>query len=220
MKNNESGTGPLVTRCIASGTQASHAFATPIHFSNSPPRSRGALLRPGFSSFASLTPIEGWAERRETFGCLRDTRWARPIASKTRVNALMTQRARRLRGALRPMTRDARLSALHRGGFGLPGPRFSHRRRLTLALRPASGSVTASSSHPGRSAWRATSLPPEANGYEPPPQDATPAPPSGCLRTTPLKERGCESFTPDALRSQVANTDCSQLSDHCPSRAT
>src|SRR5262249_13363888 len=25
------------------------------------------------------------------------------------------------------MTRDARLSALHRGGFGLPGPRFSHR---------------------------------------------------------------------------------------------
>src|SRR5262249_5698389 len=36
-------------------------------------------------------------------------------ASKTRVNALTTRHARRLRGALRPMTRDARLSALHRG---------------------------------------------------------------------------------------------------------
>ena len=36
-----------------------------------------------------------------------------PWRVKTRVNALMT--------------RDARLSALHRGGFGLPGPRFSHR---------------------------------------------------------------------------------------------
>src|SRR5262249_59217762 len=43
-----------------------------------------------------------------------------------------------------------------------------------LALRPASGSVTASSSHPGRSAWRATSLPPQAPGYAPQPQDATP----------------------------------------------
>jgi hypothetical protein len=38
---------------------------------------------------------------------------------------------------LRPMTRDARLSALHRGGFGLPGPRFSPRYRPRLALRPA-----------------------------------------------------------------------------------
>jgi hypothetical protein len=37
----------------------------------------------------------------------------------TRVNALMTRYARRLRGALRPMARDARLSALHRG-FALP----------------------------------------------------------------------------------------------------
>jgi hypothetical protein len=40
------------------------------------------------------------------------------------VGRIMTRYARRLRGALRPMTRDARLSALHRGGFGLPGPRF------------------------------------------------------------------------------------------------
>ena len=61
--------------------------------------------------------IEGWAERRETFGC----------CAKHPLGLHMTRQARRLRGALRPMTRDARLSALHRGGFGLPGPRFSHR---------------------------------------------------------------------------------------------
>ena len=33
----------------------------------------------------------------------------------------ITRHARRLRGALRPITRDARLSALHRGGFGPRG---------------------------------------------------------------------------------------------------
>src|SRR5215471_7711813 len=45
------------------------------------------------------------AERRETFGCVRGTRGTRHLASKTRVNALVTRRVRRLRGALRPMTR-------------------------------------------------------------------------------------------------------------------
>ena len=37
---------------------------------------------------------------------MRGTRGARHLASKTRVNALMTRYARRLRGALRPMTRQ------------------------------------------------------------------------------------------------------------------
>jgi hypothetical protein len=50
----------------------------------------------------------------------------------------MTRHARRLRGALRPMTRDARLSALHRGGFRLPGPRFlfRHLRRISELPQP------------------------------------------------------------------------------------
>jgi hypothetical protein len=65
------------------------------------------FLRPGFASFASLTRIEGErsAERRSG-------------VCETPVGHAMTRRVRRLRGALRPMTRDARLSALHRGGFG------------------------------------------------------------------------------------------------------
>src|SRR6266446_2788698 len=92
---------------------SSHDVKQPISF----PR---RVFAPGVCNFASPTRIEGWAERRETFGCVRGTRGARRSASKTRVNALMTRRARRLRGALRPITRDARLSALHRGGFS-PG---------------------------------------------------------------------------------------------------
>ena len=84
------------------------------HHTNNLHRSRGAFLRPGFASLLHRPRIEGWAERRETFGCSTEHPWG----------LHMTQQARRLRGALRPMTRDARLSALHRGGFRLPGPRF------------------------------------------------------------------------------------------------
>ena len=47
-------------------------------------------------------------------------------ACEAPVGHAVTRRVRRLRGALRPMTRDARLSALHRGGFSpgaaLPSP--------------------------------------------------------------------------------------------------
>src|SRR5262249_55870022 len=69
----------------------------------------------------AITRIEGCAERREMFGCSAEYPWGVPSARhKTRVNALMTRHARRLRGALRPITRDARLSALHRGDFS-PG---------------------------------------------------------------------------------------------------
>src|SRR5262249_857488 len=85
---------------------------------------------------------------------------------KTRVNALMTRHARRLRGALRPMTRDARLSARHRGvfspGAALPSPAFAPDR---LQRAPRSQVVVPGGRLPG---------PPGASGYKPPPQDATP----------------------------------------------
>jgi hypothetical protein len=53
---------------------------------------------------------------------------------------------------------------------------------VALSAPFGAGSVAASSSQPGRSAWRAASLPPEASGYEPPPQDATPR---SALRMSP-----------------------------------
>src|SRR5262245_37382242 len=100
------------------------------------------------------------------------------------------------------MTRDARLPALHRGGFRLPGPRFrlglpasafrfgEHPDRLQRA--PGSQVVVPGGRGPylpGRrlraaAAGRHTSLP-----FRMSPE-------------TPLKERGCESSTTDAYCSQ------------------
>ena len=78
--------------------------------------------------------------KRGVGGAPRDVR----VRARHPLSLHMTRQARRLRGALRPMTRDARLSALHRGGFGPRG-----RASLTDIC---AGSVTASSSQPGRSA--------------------------------------------------------------------
>jgi hypothetical protein len=114
------------------------------------------------------------AEKRS--GARRSTRGARHLASKTRVNALMTRHARRL--ARRLASHDAGRSPLGAPpwrfwapGAALPSPSAPavlQRRAVAFRIRAAS------SSHPGRSAWRTGSLPPGANGYEPPPQDATP----------------------------------------------
>src|SRR5215813_914967 len=59
------------------------------------------FLRPGFATSLHSPRIEGWAERRETFGC-SGTRGACPHASKTRVNALSPRHARRLARRLAP----------------------------------------------------------------------------------------------------------------------
>src|SRR5499433_3113930 len=66
-----------------------HDVKQPISF----PRRMSA---PGFCIFASLTPNEGWAERRETFGCSAEHPWGLHV----------TRQARRLASALRPMTQQ------------------------------------------------------------------------------------------------------------------
>jgi len=88
------------------GHASSDVFIIPAHDFKQPTSFPRRISAPGVCNFASPTRIEGWAERRETFGCVRNTRWACHLASKTRVNALMTRHARRLRGALRPMTQQ------------------------------------------------------------------------------------------------------------------
>jgi hypothetical protein len=116
--------------------------------------------RPGFCIIASLTRIEGWAERRETFGCSAEHPWGVSCASKTRVNALMTRYARRL----------ARRLASHNAGrsplgappwrFWASGPRFRLRHDPRSVQRaPRSQVVVPGGRLPG---------PPEASGYEPP----------------------------------------------------
>src|SRR5262249_31389547 len=64
----------------------------------SSPRCQTAHLVPaahfcarGFATLLHSPRNEGWAERRETFGRVRSTRGACHLASKTRVNALMTR---------------------------------------------------------------------------------------------------------------------------------
>src|SRR5262249_7839571 len=90
-----------------------------IHFSNSPSRSRGAFLHPGFATSLHSPRTEGWAERRETFGCSAEHPWGVHI----------TRHARRL----------ARRLASHNAGrsplgappwrFWASGPRFRLLRR-------------------------------------------------------------------------------------------
>src|SRR5262245_11549545 len=90
---------------------------TPIHFSNSPSHSRDAILRPSFASLASLTPIEGWAERRESFGC----------SAEHPLGLHMTRQARRL----------ARRLASHNAGrspLGAPPWRFFTRGRASVSF--------------------------------------------------------------------------------------
>jgi hypothetical protein len=130
---------PPTTRAGWQSSCDSSIIAT--HRSKTSPRSRGAFLRPGCLPLCFAHPHRGRAERRETFGCLRDTRWARSIASKTRVNALMTQRARRL--ARRLASHDAGRSPLGAPPwrFWASGPRFSHRHPPSLALRRASARI-------------------------------------------------------------------------------
>jgi hypothetical protein len=106
------------------------------------------FLRPGFAPFAPITPNRGEQSAERRSGAAAPV-GACPHASKTRVNALMTPHARRL--ARRLASHDSGRSPL-----GAPPWRFWARGRASLTGICA-GSVTASSSHPGRSAWSATS---------------------------------------------------------------
>ena len=137
-----------------------------LTISNSPSRSRGAFSAPGVCNFASLTPNRGVG------GAPRNVRVLGGTPIRRAHNAARQALARRL------ASHDAGRSPLGAPpwrfwapGAALPSPSAPavlQRRAVAFRIRAAS------SSHPGRSAWRAGSLPPGANGYEPPPQDATP----------------------------------------------
>src|SRR6266478_7995731 len=100
-------------------------------------------------------PERGVAERRESSGACEA-----PIGP-----ALNAAGQAPWRGALRPITRDARLPALSPWRFLAPVPRFRHQHLRRIG---------ASSSRPGRSARLAGSRASRDSGSKPPPQDATP----------------------------------------------
>src|SRR5262249_40940634 len=166
----------FVARCTVSGTRDSVGrVRNPIHFSNTQSRSRGAFLRPGFATLLRSPRIEGWAERRETFGCSAEHPRGAPISALARV---FDGHARRLRGALRPMTRDARLSALHRGGFS-PGPALPSPAAPAVLQRRgvAFGSVQRAPRTPGVVPGRGGARAPRGNRFKPRAPRPPPPPP-------------------------------------------
>src|SRR5262249_36027932 len=151
------------------------------------------VFAPGVCIVASLTRKEGWAERRETFGCVRGTRGAYH-------DAIRQALARRL------ASHDAGRSPLGAPPrrFWASGPRFRLLRRPpsyngghlpsgSVQRAPRSQVVVPGGRGPG---------PPEANGYKPPPQDATPRSAFRMSPETPLNERGWQCSSMNTIRSQ------------------
>src|SRR5439155_20003547 len=126
----------------------------------------------------------------------------RRVVARHPLGLHVTRQARRLARRLASHTGDARLPALHRGDFGL-------RSRASLT-GIASGSVTASSSRPGRSARRAGSRTSRGGGYKPPPRDATPRSAAGGVRTTPFVSKAGIFLLRIANRSQELNSACTK----------
>ena len=124
------------------------------------------------------------------------TRGGRSADRRTCSNVARVRRdlIRTRRGAARPMTRDARLSALHRGDFrsgaALPSP--------ALPPDPCSELLAA------RSSCLAGGVPASrGHGYEPQPRDATPRSVFRIVSGDAPHERGCKSCSINSLRSQV-----------------
>ena len=138
------------------------------------------VAAPGFCLSLFHPPHEGRAERRKAqYFCCRAFRRA-------------TIRA--CRGAAR-VQRDALASRRSTVAIFGRGPRFLLRHFLRISA--------ASSSQPGRNAWRAGSRTSRGLGYEPRPQDATPRSAFGSSpETAPQNERGYLAFTPSAHSSQ------------------
>src|SRR5262245_44754412 len=108
--------GPIpVFSCFSADSESS----IPVSRSqaHTPPPSRRAFLRPGFASLLHRLRIEGWAERRESFGC----------SAEHPCGLHMTRQARRL--ARRLASHDAGRSPL-----GAPPWRFFTRGRASVSF--------------------------------------------------------------------------------------
>ena len=148
------------------------------------------------------------AERRETFGC-----------SGTRAachDAACQALARRL------ASHDAGRSPLGAPPwrFWASGPRFRLRHPPSLTLRRV-WSRAASSSQPGRSAWRATSRASRGKRLRAARRRTPrPAPHSGSSLEHALNEQGCEPYTKASMSSQEINSACSRTASPSPTFVT
>ena len=148
-------------------------------------RSRGAFLRPGFDFLASLTRMRGWAEHRETYRVLLPAPGGR--AQRSTPGACEAPCV--------PCARDARLSALHRGDFGLRSrASFSG---ICSGSAPRSQVLVPGGRGPG---------PPGASGYQPRAAGRHSSPVFWwSLQKTPLKSEDGRVHRLIAMCSQAQN---------------
>src|SRR5262249_7562473 len=161
----------FVIRCTPSGTPDSVGRVRRLlPFLNSPSRSRGAFSAPGVCNFASLTPNRGVG------GAPRNVR----VRAKHPLGLHITRQVRRL--ARRLASHDAGRSPLGAPPwrFWASGPRFRLLRRPPsynggqLPCGPLQRAPPSQVLVPGGGPGGRLPGPPGANGYERPPQDATP----------------------------------------------
>jgi hypothetical protein len=122
--------------------KASDAFVALFTFQTAHLVPAARFCARGFASLLHSPRIEGWAERRETFGCSAEHPWGTPSCVKDARERAYDAACRRLRGALRPIARqDARERAYDAGRspLGAPPWRFwASGPRLRLLRRPPS----------------------------------------------------------------------------------
>ena len=152
-----------------------HCVLAQFTISNSLHRSRGAFLRPGFATLLRSPELR-------VGGAPRNVR----VRAKHPLGLHMTRQARRLRGALRPIARqDARERAYDAGRSPLGAPPWRFWAPGAALPSPWAPAVLQRRAGAFGSVQRAPRTqvvvpggrgpePPEASGYEPPPQDATP----------------------------------------------
>jgi hypothetical protein len=179
-----------------------------LTISNSPSCSRGAFFAPGVFHLCFAHPERGVGGAPRVVRVRARHPWGVPISAFTRVFDAMNAARQAL----------ARRLASHNAGrsplgappwrFWASGPRFRLLRRPppcngghlpsgSVQRAPRSQVVVPGGRGPG---------PPGANGYKPPPQDATPRSAFRMSPETPLNERGWEACSMDAICSQVKNT--------------
>jgi len=181
--------------------RTSTAFVVVSHDVKQPSSFPRRMSAPGVCNFASLTPNRGVG------GAPRDVRVLGGTPVGRAHDAARQALARRL--------------ASHNAGrspLGAPPWRFFTRGRASFS-GIASGSRRASSSQPGRSAWRAGSRASRGKRLQ-----AAAAGRHASLRLQDvsgdaLNERGCKSSSTDTLRSQEISSNCSDRGDAAGGRA-
>jgi hypothetical protein len=167
---------------------------SPVHAAHLVPAAR---WRPGFATYH---PNEGWAERRQAHRC-SGTGWP----------AIARQDARKRADDVAGRAPSGVPASLNAGGT-----RASRRSTVTILgqvprfhLRHCLRIRAASSSRPGRSAWRAGYPTSRDNGNEPQPRDATPRSAYRIVsRRRPSLSRDDDSLTIDARWRQLISTIC------------